>query len=400
LLSSDITEVDGADNLLSPSGVILESERAAARLFGAGATLFSACGSTPCVYAMLSAFKKAGGKRIAAGRYSHRSLITAAALLDLEIDWLYPTEFMSAKLGAAKIPRHSQAVFVTTVDYFGGRFDPRQLRTDLPILADNAHGAHLVFTNTHPIKQGARFCCDGVHKTMPALTGAAYLHLKNPADYTRLKSHYALFASTSPSYAVLDSLDKCGDFISRGKGKAEEAFAAIARLRQHIENLGIDCFYDDPLHLTLNTKRFGYTGFSFAEAMRNEGAECEYTDFDRVVLLFSVTTTAEDTAPILEIIRTIPRKLPLDEEDFPLLRPKVAMSPHAALYSDTRYLETANAIGGICGGITAPCPPGVPLVMPGEMFGKEEVEVLKRLGVEKVSVVKGWKSTSAPDQLG
>ena len=124
----DITEINGADELYESRGIIAESERNAASLFGAGATCFSCGGSTLCIQAMLAAACSLTGKRrIAAGRYSHKSLISSAVLLDLDIDWIYPDSFLGADIAPDAVEQaisaDTAAVFINSVDYLGGQSD-------------------------------------------------------------------------------------------------------------------------------------------------------------------------------------------------------------------------------------------------------------------------------------
>ncbi|MCL1865795.1 MAG: hypothetical protein FWF82_00115, partial [Oscillospiraceae bacterium] len=186
----DITEVNGQS-----IEIIRQSERIAADLFGAKRTLFSCSGSTLAISAMLTPF---ANRRIAAVRGVHRSVIDAAILLNIDIDWLYPDSPL-------KIAPETTAVLTTSIDYYGSR-EPRLAKPNLnsdelpkpdlsafadlpvPLLVDNAHGAYTVLTQTHPLKLGAVMTAESAHKTLPALTGAAYLHISRdcPAEYAKI----------------------------------------------------------------------------------------------------------------------------------------------------------------------------------------------------------------------
>ena len=238
--SLDITEIDGADSLYEAAGIIRESEENAGALFGCP-TFYSTEGSSQCIRAMLylallHAKQHGRAPLIAAGRNAHKTFLSAAALLDLEVQWLYPADgesYLSCGLSAASLeeylhnaPQKPAAVYLTSPDYLGRLADIAALAQvchahDVLLLVDNAHGAYLRFLarSQHPIDLGADLCCDSAHKTLPVLTGGAYLHI-NPAAPALMTQHaknaLLLFGSTSPSYLILQSLDAANRYLSQG----------------------------------------------------------------------------------------------------------------------------------------------------------------------------------------
>lgn len=224
----DITEICGADSLFEASGIIRESERGMAELYGSADTFYSAAGSTLCIQAMLAAMKQEGRKVIAV-RNVHRAFLNAAALLDLDVEWVMPDYtdgILSGTIGPADIERAlaetpNACVYLTSPDYTGRMADIRGIAEicrshGAPLLVDNAHGAHLHFLpeSRHPIALGADICCDSAHKMLPALTGAAMLHTSSERYAGVLRQCMSLFASTSPSYLIMASLDLCRRYIS------------------------------------------------------------------------------------------------------------------------------------------------------------------------------------------
>lgn len=394
----DITEIYGADSLYDSAGIILESERNAAALFGAGDTLYSCGGSTLCIQGMLGAVRALGKKgTIAAGRYSHRSLISACALLGFRIRWIYPEEFLSAALSPSLIEEaiddDTAAVFLNAVDYYGGTADIAAAaevcrRRGVFLLADNAHGAFRAFTGDHPILLGADMTADSAHKTLPALTGGAYLHLKNPAHRPAAKKAMALFGSTSPSYLIMDSLDLCNRFLSEGAERARQAMEDTARLKEALKRLGFTLKESDPLRITLDAAAFGYSGQALADALRKGGAECEMSDERYTVLLFSAVQEEKDFSRLWKIFSDIPRKPPIAIPPHKLLKPKAVLTPREALFSERETVGIENSVGRICAEIVSPCPPCVPLVMPGERIDGDCIEELSRYGVTELPCTK------------
>ncbi len=204
----DITEICGADELYAPEGIIAESEANATRLFGTAHSYYSTEGSSQCIRAMLFLALQGApqnGRRpvLLAARNAHKALLYAAALLDFDIRWLWPSAQAEGALCSCPVTAealtgalHALAqqgispfgVYVTSPDYLGGVQDIPALAAvcraqGVPLLVDNAHGAYLRFLpqNCHPIAQGAAMCCDSAHKTLPVVTGGAYLHLAHDA---------------------------------------------------------------------------------------------------------------------------------------------------------------------------------------------------------------------------
>ena len=240
----DITEIKGADYLLEPEGIIKKSEAIAAQLFGTACTLYSTEGSTLAMKAMLrlammcsDSYRSNRKFRILAARNVHESFVHACALLDFDAEWLYGEEMYSVcqcritpeglRTALEGMTDKPDAVFVTSPDYLGIMTDIRGLAEichsqGILLLVDNAHGAYLHFLpeSLHPIDLGADMCCDSAHKTLPVLTGGAYLHISNRMTelygdlYLRAKKAMSLFSSTSPSYLILQSFDLCNAYLA------------------------------------------------------------------------------------------------------------------------------------------------------------------------------------------
>ena len=196
--SFDITEIFGADALYEAEGIISLSEKNASALFGSGGTFYSTEGSSQCIRAMLylalTNRPQSVPPVILAARNVHKAFIYAAALLDFKIVWIWPEEHHSlcaCPITAEKLDHclssldvPPAAVYLTSPDYLGGMADISSLaqvcrRYGPLLLVDNAHGAYLRFLtpSRHPLDCGADICCDSAHKTLPVLTGGAYLHL-------------------------------------------------------------------------------------------------------------------------------------------------------------------------------------------------------------------------------
>lgn len=394
----DITEINGADSLFEAEGIIAESEENASRLYGSGAVCYSCGGSTLSINTMLCMAKELTRKdTIVAGRYSHRSLIDSCIMLGLKVKWVYPEEYLSADISPEEIEKaideNTAAVFINSIDYYGGTADIRGIgevcrKKGVLFLVDNAHGAYSIFTETHPITLGADMCADSAHKTMPCITGTALLHLKNKEYKPLAKEAMALFGSSSPSYLMLDSLDLCNRFIEEEKESADKRLMAISYLKERLSLRGIRVKDSDEMRITIDANSLGYKGYEFGEELRKAGVECEMSDDRYVVLLFSVVQPMEDFDRIFDAVTGMRKKLAIVPEVRNIIKPSPVIAPRKAFFSITERIKTGTALGRVCAGVSCPCPPCIPVVMPGEVINNEAIALLKSYGVDEIKVVK------------
>ena len=394
----DITEISGADSLYESDrtgGIIGTSENNAASIFGANKTCYSCGGSTLAIQTGLAVLKAQGCNSIAASRYSHRSLAMAATMLRMKIKWLYPAEYMSANVTYdANAIRGVDSLFVTNVDYFGGTW--KFVNPKIPTLVDNAHGAYLKFVDKrkfgtnylHPLELGfPLMSAESAHKTLPVLTGGAYLHFTDIEDGARAKEMMSLFGSSSPSYLILDSLDRFNGMIADNIQMVNNACGAVAELKYRLSVSGIPMYDSDPLRITINARECGLSGFEYADGLRENGVECEMADENYVVLLFSGITTTEDCERAEMGVLFVPMAPPKPLVKYPAIKPTANLPMWEAMYLPRKTVSLDKAGGEVCAEFTAKCPPGVPLIMPGEIIDHNVVEALKAHGIQQISVV-------------
>ncbi len=407
----DITEIDGADELFTASGVIAESEAQASALFGAH-TVYSAGGSTLCIQAMLHMAARhaaTNGERpvILAARNAHKAFVNAAALLDIEVRWLYPQtqdSYISCTVTADQVSRALQgrdrritAVYLTSPDYLGNMTDIGEVaeachKNGTLLIVDNAHGAYLKFLpdSMHPMDQGADLCCDSAHKTLGVITGGAYLHISHaaPAELHRLaKGSMSLFGSSSPSYLILQSLDAANDRMAVFKETLSAFLLRVERLKRRLSAMGYTFAGNEPLKLTLLAKTYGYTGQQMAGFLIAGGVYPEFYDPDYVVLMLSPANTGNELSRLEQVLDDIPRKTPILSKAPQLPHPSRALSPRQAILMPSETIPAEASIGRISAAAAISCPPAVPLIICGERIDEQTVRCLRYYGADTCEVI-------------
>lgn len=405
----DLTEIYGADELFAAEGIIKESEQNASSLFGCP-TYYSTQGSTLCIQTMCTILcqdAKSKGKKpkILAGRNAHRSFIHAAALLDFEIEWLYGnSDYLSCKIHAedlekAIIESLPTAVYLTNPDYLGNLLDIQSLASvckkhNVLLAIDNAHGAYLRFLepSLHPIDLGADLCCDSAHKTLPVLTGGAYLHLSDSLNQVwanDVKHFMEYFSSTSPSYLIMASLDATNEVLDTTfKKSLSECLQRVDGLKNTLVQHGYTILSGEPMKITISTKEFGYTGNEIANLLMECDIYPEFYDSDYIVLMPSPYNTKDDLKRLETCLCGIDRKPILINKPPKLEQSKKAMNVRQALFSSSITLDVSKSLGQVCSSVTVSCPPAILPVIPGEVISESSIEVMKYYGIETVRVVK------------
>ena len=410
----DITEISGAGYLYSDEGIISESEQNATLLFGSGKTLYSTEGSSLSIKAMLAiavtALRKEGERPlILASRNAHKAFVDACCLLDVDARFITQSTpapslcqcFITPQDVREAIESSQQkplAVYVTSPDYMGNISDISGIKAvckeySLPLLVDNAHGAYLRFLkkSLHPLDMGADMCCDSAHKTLPVYTGGGYLHISANADkrfFDDPKGLMSLFASTSPSYLIMQSLDICNRVLSdEFPTLLETAVRRVSEVRQEIADMGFSLLGKEPMKITILPQPYGYTGDELAQHLRENGVECEYSDAYSLVLMPSPYTPDKDYEKLLFALSLLDRRKPTERLPLLLPAPERRMSIREAMLSPARTVPTADAQGLVCARTAVSCQPSIPIALPGEVLTPALITALEEYGVTAVRVV-------------
>ncbi len=410
--SLDITEITGADSLFEANGIIRESEQNASVLFGAD-TFYSTEGSSLCIRAivyMLSLYAKEMGRKpmILAGRNAHKAFLSALALTDTDVSWIFPKEnenYLSCTVTPSELEnifnRSSElpiAVYLTSPDYLGNVSDIAGVaevchKHGVLLCVDNAHGAYLKFLSPsrHPIDLGADICCDSAHKTLPALTGSAYLHVSKNAPKLfskEAKNALCLFGSTSPSYLLLESLDKTNSYLERHAERLNKFLPLLDSLRENLCECGYTLIGNEKLKLTIDTKAYGYYGYELSDILEEQGIVCEFADSDHLVMMFTPENNSSDIGKVKKSLLSIEKKEALVNAAKEFSTPIRAMSVREAVFSPQERLPIYECEGRVLASASVPCPPAVPIVVSGEIIDKNAIELFEYYGIDSCVVVK------------
>jgi len=413
--SLDITEIEGADVLYSANGIIEESQRNAAKLFGTGATLYSCEGSSLSIRAMLylamlaSQNKK---KTVLAARNAHKTFMNCAAMLDFDIEWLYTEnsdvlscivlpDTLNRKLSS--MPEKPVAVYITSPDYLGNVSDIESLarvcrKHGVLLLCDNAHGAyrHFLKKSQHPIALGADMCCDSAHKTLPVLTGGGYLHIGKTAPdilSKNAKKAMSLFASTSPSYLILQSLDMANKYMDEEiKERLVYCAERVQNLKKALTDKGFELVGNEELKITIAPKNYGYTGEEISRYLLDNNIVCEFQDPDYAVMMFTGEINPKEFEKLESVLLNLTRKPAITLTAPKYIPGRKIMSVREAVFSPWEAVPTEKSKGKILARDNVSCPPAIPIAVCGEEINESAIELFNYYGITEVEVVTDFPS--------
>lgn len=407
----DITEINGADNLYHADGIIAKSEAIASKLFGSDRSFYSTEGSSQCIKAMLKIVmdEYKGDKKpyIIAARNVHKAFIYGVALLDMDVRFIYEegSSFCSDVIDSkvledilSKADYLPAAVYITSPDYLGKISDVKALakachKFNVPLIVDNAHGAYLHFLEDkiHPMDLGADMCCDSAHKTLPVLTGGAYLHLADSykeVDDEAVKEAMSLFGSTSPSYLTLISLDKCNEYLAKDyQSELTDTLKRIGAIKNKYKELLLDNTED----LKITVKLDGRDKDKLENVLKECKIEPEYMDDDYIVFMITPDNTYTDFERLDEALGLIGKlddnllndSLAISKKDI-----QMAMTIREAIMSAHEIIDIKEAKGRICASPTVSCPPAIPIAISGQIITDKEIDLFQKYNIEKIEVVK------------
>ncbi|MFP4697628.1 MAG: aminotransferase class I/II-fold pyridoxal phosphate-dependent enzyme [Eubacteriales bacterium] len=423
LAALDVTELEGLDNLHAPSGIILEAQERASKLYQSYKSFFLVNGSTVGILASIIGLTNKGDK-ILMTRNSHKSVYNAVMLNELNPIYVYPdiiNEYSCANGISAKaieeklvLNNNIKVVVVTSPTYEGIMSNIKEIskvtrKYDIPLIVDEAHGAHLKFHSYFPesaLDQGGDIVIHSLHKTLPALTQTGLLHINSDKinDY-KIKQLLSTFQSSSPSYILMASMDYCLGLIN-DKGKELfhnyiqqlEYYTQVLReklLKIKIMNRNIIKnkygFDIDPSKLLFYCGETNITGNVLVKKLREKyNIQLELSNILYGLGMTSISNIEDDYKALVKSLKDIDSKIKKKEKSadkYDKILLEQALLPHKAINKKTRKISIIDCENCIAGEYIIPYPPGIPLVVPGEIITKDTIECLFEYKKHNMSII-------------
>jgi len=436
LFAADLPELPELDNLFAPDGVIAEAQQLAADTFGAEQTWFLINGSTCGIMAAILATCDVGDK-IILPRNIHQSAIAGlvhAGAIPVFVNPEYNTQAdlafnvsPTAVRQALESNPDTKAVLMLHPTYQGVCSDLQTIadivhQYNIPLLVDEAHGAHFSFHEDLPpsaMSVGADLTVQSTHKVLSAMTQASMLHIQGERICDRkISKALQLFQSTSPSYLLLASLDAAREQMTTSGNQLMDQTLTLATLAREklkqIDNIAIfkpgkhqGCDHFDLTRLTLNVSSLGITGFAADEILHEQlGVTCELPMLQNLSFIISLGNTYADIQKLIKGFVRLARLvgdspssvfnshlLALSSQLTTFNSQQSVVSPRQAYFSNTKTIPIKDAKNLICGELICPYPPGIPLLIPGELITLEAIRYLQQI-IHAGGTITGCKDCS------
>ena len=410
----DITEIHGFDNLHEPEGLLLDMMKKAARLYGSRKSFLLVNGSTVGNLAAIYSVTHQGGT-IIMGRNCHKSVYHGAQLRQLKICYTNPKVSSEGVILGTPMEEYCRAIeecpdaeaIVVTSPTYEGMVEPLNEIVKLAhkhhmvVIVDGAHGAHFPFHKVFPpspLESGADIVVMSLHKTLPALTQTALLHVNKdaPVGDDVVQSYLSIFETSSPSYVLLSSIDRCLSFLEQ----SENAFSSyVDELRnfyakcEQLEHLRImSSPQQDMGKIVIVTGGANISGYELQRRLREEdGIELEMASFYYALAMSSVMDTREGFDRLWQGLLRIDATCEKRQnrlflaDDLYGTREK-AMELYEAVASDKKLCPWSEAFGKVAGEMVSLYPPGVPVLVPGEVITERSLEILNQALEEGLQV--------------
>lgn len=398
----DTTEIEGTDNLHSPSGIINESQIRASKIFKSEETYYLVNGSTCGIQSAIMAVCNPTDK-IIVNRDCHQSVISACILGNIEPVYIYPQIDkdnnilkgikVEDALNIIKDNLDAKAILVTYPTYYGMTYDLEEIckyahEKDIIVIVDEAHGSHLGLSNELPrtaLEQGADIVIQSTHKTLPSFTQSSMIHVQgNRIDKEKLSTMLRMIESSSPSYILMSSLELAVDiYDNKGKELMEELLKNIDDFKNRMQNNNLIDIYNehDKTKIFISSKAFGLTGYELDEILRNNyNIQVELSNYYGVLLICTLGNEKLDFISLETALNDITQKYNknnmVENIEYPTEIPIKKLSPREAFYNSKKSVKIYESIGKICGEYVIPYPPGISLLSPGEVITKEIIDYI------------------------
>jgi len=408
----DITEVEGLDNLHNPTGIIKEGQEQLANYYGSKKSYFLVNGSTSGNMIMIFATFKEGDK-IIVERNCHRSVFNSIILRKLkpiyvmnEISEKYDAPFSIDKKHLFKLIKENQdakGILLTYPNYYGICTELEEIvkeakKYNMKVLIDCAHGAHFGVIDElpdNPLKLGCDMVVQSAHKTLPSLTQTSFLHVNCDELLDEVNFYTSVFLTTSPSYVFLASMDYSRYYLQKYGSKDYSILINLCEeYRKKINDIGFyhiidehdiikkgsstrNKVYIDKTRYVINVPK-GFSGHLLLDYLKANKIQCEMSDSRNVVLIFATSNTRDDFDKLYRILKECNKDTLIDQYVKPMQYeiPLIDKLPWETLNMKKVECSIKDSVNKVCGQAIVPYPPGVPLIMPGEIITKDIIDII------------------------
>ncbi|MBQ5624332.1 MAG: aminotransferase class I/II-fold pyridoxal phosphate-dependent enzyme [Phascolarctobacterium sp.] len=415
----DVSLMSELDDIHEPETYIKEAQALAAETYGSDACFWAVNGTSQAIHAMLMTALKPGEK-VLLPRNAHRSVAGGLILGGIEATFMPPDYCEAFGINFQVQPQAVEAaldkdasikaVLLTSPNYYGVAADVEDIakichERNVVLLVDEAHGPHLGFSDLLPksaLQCGADACAQSTHKIVGAMTQCSMLHVQGQRlDVTSAADVMSVLTTTSPNYLLMASLDAARAQLQvRGKEMAEDAVMAANKLRALCSKYSglkllseADCggLKLDTTKVTVNFAEWGYTGIEAGDLFRKAGIAVELVDAQNVLFLVTYADVTSDYETALAKIDTVLKNMEANKRDRAMApeaqdvpATTMAMPLREVFYGEKEALPLEESAGKICGEQVSFYPPGIPVLLPGEVITKEIIaycKMMKDLGL-------------------
>ena len=429
LIRFDLTEVDGLDNFHDADGIIKEARDELSKYYGSKKSYFLVNGSTYGNMIMIfSVFDE--NDKIIVERNCHKSIYNSIILRKLrpiyiknKVSNIYDAPFSIDKehlLSMIEKNKDAKGIVLTYPNYYGICADLEEIiekarKYNIKILIDGAHGAHFGVVGELPksaVKLGADIIVHSAHKTLPSLTQTSFLHVNNEELIDNVDYYTSIFSTTSPSYMFMASMDFSRYYLEKyGKDDYSKLINLCEEYRLKINNIGFyhligqadilknndnNNVYIDKSRYIINVPK-GYSGHKLLDYLKLNKIQAEMSDHRNVILIFGTNNDRKDFETLYQILKRCDFNK-LKDIDISIKNieiPEMLLLPWEVREREMETVCLNDALGRVCGKSIIPYPPGIPLIMPGEIISEEIIDIIgyyknnkiKLLGLDDNNIV-------------
>lgn len=419
--SFDITEIEGFDNLHHAEEILLEAQKKCAKTFGAEESFFMVNGSTGgMIAAILSICQK--DDKILIARNCHKSVYSGLTFSGAVPVYVMPEWIEEYSMFGGISPKKIEeafekektikAVVITSPTYEGFVSDIEKIaeivhKNNAVLIVDEAHGAHMKFSNYFPktaLQCGADIVVQSMHKTLPALTQTALLHIQGKrADHQKLKQTLTMVQTSSPSYVFMASMDKCRELLEEeGKALFQTYVCCLKEFRKKIKYLKntflvgeeikkkYEIFDIDLGKLVFINKNLSGQQLQ-KELLKNYHIQLEMNGFYHALAMTSIADTKEGFLMLYEALEKIEHSIQLKEKlekkQISFFVPQMKYTPFEAFSKQKEACILKNSVGKICAQSIIAYPPGIPIAVEGEAITDELLCLIKQYQKEEICLM-------------